>query len=487
MKPVPRIPPTSTCEHDRVRRLLITYIGLAGGLFLAAGSWLGGAKPHTSLRSNIFKALAKPESATGILLWAIGLVLLGVAWWLIRKMDLTVKGALWTAALWAAPLLIAPPLASRDMYAYACQGATMRAGLNPYEVGAATLPCPWLSSMSLGWQKTPAPYGPVWVLMAGLAIVVAGSSLWTALLALRIAAVFGVVLMAWAVPALARAAGVNPTRAIWLGLASPLLMIHIVSGGHNDGLMIGLALAGLVAAHRRQGLLSGGLLGAAIAVKATAGIALPFAVLMLMREKNVKEFARRTGAVIVGTLAFFGLITLASGLGLGWLKGLVSSGDSVQWTAPPTAVGLTIGAIFKTPGHDITRTAIDVSRLVGLCLMVIALVWIWLRALRRYAPGHSAGPLRYLAWALLAVLAFSPVFHPWYVLWPMAVIALTMPDWLPARITAVVLPVLTVPDGDNLALRSKLQGAVTMTVLVIAAAGYGLYRFVRSLRQPRQP
>ncbi|GLZ75727.1 hypothetical protein Afil01_05340 [Actinorhabdospora filicis] len=466
---------------SRVRRLLITYIGLAGGLFLAAGAWLGGARPHTDLRSNIFKALAKPESATGVVLWAVGLIALGYAWWQIRKLDLTVKSALWTAALWAAPLLIAPPLASRDIYAYACQGATLRGGLNPYEVGSNALPCPWLSSMSLGWQKTTAPYGPIWVLMAGLAIVIAGSSLWTALLALRIAAVFGVVLMAWAIPALARAAGTDPTRAIWLGLASPLLVIHLVSGGHNDAVMIGLALAGLVAAQKRRGLLAGGLLGAAIAVKATAGIALPFAVLMLMRERSVREFLTRTAAALAGTLVAFGVITLASGLGFGWLRGLASSGDSVQWTAPPTALGMAVGALSKALGHDVTTGAIEVCRLLGWVALAVSLVWIWLRALKH------GNPLRYLAYALLAVLAFSPVFHPWYALWPMAVIAVTMPDWTPARVAAVGLPFLTVPDGDNLALRTKLVGAVAMSGLVIAAAVYGLRRLGTSLRKARQP
>ncbi|GIG66426.1 polyprenol phosphomannose-dependent alpha 1,6 mannosyltransferase MptB [Phytomonospora endophytica] len=460
-----------------VRRLTITLLGLTGGVLLAVAAWLGGAKPDTDLKSNLQTALSHPDTAAAIGVWALGLAALGVAWWHARKASWSLPATLATAALWAAPLLFAPPLGSRDLYAYACQGATVHGGLNPYEVGSAALPCPWLDSVSLIWHDTPAPYGPVWVLLAGAAVAVAGGNLAVAMTVLRIGALLGVLAMADAIPRLAARTGIDPVRATWLGLASPLLMIHVVSGGHNDALMIGLALLGLLAAANGRGPLSGAALGAAVAVKATAGIALPFAVLLLMRDRTFREFLRRAWVPVAGTVAVFAAITLASGLRLGWLSGLVSSGDSVQWTSPPTAVGMTVGAVSKALGNDVTTGAIEVCRILGWIALAVALVAIWLHAFRRALDASSI--LRHLTWALIAVVALSPVFHPWYMLWPLAVLAVSVPGGplrTAARVVAVALPALTLPDGDNLALRSKLAGAVVMTGLVITTVVLALSR-----------
>lgn len=483
-----------------VRRVSITLLGLTGGVLLAASAWLGGAKPHTDLKSNLFVALSHPATAAAIGVWLAGLAALGTAWWQARNMSWRVSGVLATAALWAAPLLFVPPLGSRDLYAYACQGATFHGGLNPYEVGSAALPCPWLDSVSLIWHDTPAPYGPVWLLFAGGSVAVSGGNLALAIGVLRVAALLGTVAMAYAVPRLAAVAGVDPVRATWLGLASPLLLVHVVSGGHNDALMIGLALLGLYAAVHGRGLASGAALGAAIAVKATAGIALPFAVLLLARRKRADRpgtdsydphltfgcLVRAAWAPLGGAVAVFAAITLATGLRLGWLAGLVSSVDSVQWTSPPTAVGMTVGALSKALGHDVTTGAIQVCRLLGWAALAVALVAIWLRAYRR---GHDTGGiLRHLSYALIAVVALSPVFHPWYVLWPLAVLAVCVqPGRLrtAAAVVAAALPVLTLPDGDNLALRTKLAGAMAMTGLVVWAAVYGLRRLGRRRTRAR--
>ena len=75
-------------------------------------------------------------------------------------------------------------------------------------------------------------------------------------------AVVGVALAAACLPVLARRCGVPAERALWLALASPLVGVHLVSGAHNDALMVGLLAAGLavVAADpgRRWPLLAGG-------------------------------------------------------------------------------------------------------------------------------------------------------------------------------------------------------------------------------------
>ena len=90
------------------------------------------------------------------------------------------------------------------------------------------------------WLDTPTPYGPVWLLLARAVAAVSAVTLWVALLLLRLLAVVGVVVMAWAVPDVARRARLV-ARAAASGWASrcPLVGAHFVGGAHNDALMVG--------------------------------------------------------------------------------------------------------------------------------------------------------------------------------------------------------------------------------------------------------
>ena len=59
-------------------------------------------------------------------------------------------------------------------------------------------------------------------------------------LVMRLLALLGVYLIARYLPRLARACGVEPSLAVWAGLLNPLVLMHFVSGAHNDALMLGL-------------------------------------------------------------------------------------------------------------------------------------------------------------------------------------------------------------------------------------------------------
>jgi len=63
-----------------------------------------------------------------------------------------------------------------------------------------------------------------------------------------------------------------------------------VSGVHNDALLAGLVVAGLAyAATGRFGLRAGVLLGLALAVKVTALVAVPFAVLLITGGRKSQD------------------------------------------------------------------------------------------------------------------------------------------------------------------------------------------------------
>jgi alpha-1,6-mannosyltransferase len=463
----------TTSPGGTARLRLVRYGGFAGMLLLAGAAVRGGAPRLLPAPDAVLDTLTGPQGPLVTVAWVAGLVVVLVAWWLGRAAVPSTRWAAVTAGLWLLPLLFVPPTGSRDMYAYACQGAVYAAGQDPYRVSAADLPCPWLDSVSLIWRDTPAPYGPLFVVVAGTAVRLTGGLVGSFVL-FRLVAVAGVALAAWCVPMLARRCGVPERQARWLVLACPLVGVHLVAGAHNDALMVGLLVAGLLASTGRTAAsaVGGGvLLGLAFEVKATAVVVLPFALLLGGRRRAALLAAGAAGAVAV--------VSVASGLGLGWLRGLAHSGDSVQWTAPPTGVGLTVGYVTRAFGHEVY--AVNVTRAIGLAALAGGLVAVWLWAVR-------AGRLLYGAGLALALtVALSPVFHPWYLAWPLVVLAATSERtrWLAVAATAACF--LVRPDGTNLVRFLNAPAAFAMTALVgyvVVAAARGAVAGCRA-RRPR--
>ncbi|MEU8213903.1 polyprenol phosphomannose-dependent alpha 1,6 mannosyltransferase MptB [Micromonospora sp. NPDC049044] len=458
---------------------LARWTGLAGSALLAVAAFLGGALPDSPLRPTPVSIWQGPHGPLVIAAWLVGTVLLGYAWWALRDSVPSTRWALTTVGLWLLPLLIAPPLASRDVYAYACQGASYAAGINPYEQGVSALPCPWLDTISFIWRDTPAPYGPLFVVLAG-AVVKATGSLTGAIVVFRLIALAGVALTAVSLPVLARRVGVPAERAVWLALGCPLVAVHLVSGAHNDALMVGLLVAGLAVIASRPGrpgpLLAGGaLLGLAAAIKVTALVVVPFAALAaIVGGYSIRALIRHGGWVVGGAVAVVVGVTFAAGLDFGWVGGLARGGDVIAWTSPSTAVGQTVGYLAVPFGAHVD--ALPVTRGTGMAVLALVLLWLWWRA-------RTREPLWYAALALAATVALAPLFHPWYWIWPLAVLAATArrTGWF--TVVALVASFLVLPDGTGLARFTKTVGAPLMTLLVIVFVVW----LVRSARAARQP
>ncbi|BCL13106.1 polyprenol phosphomannose-dependent alpha 1,6 mannosyltransferase MptB [Micromonospora sagamiensis] len=472
-----------TVPAGAARLRLVRWGGLAGAVLLAVASWLGGVFPEfrpgvTPL--GIWRGEHGPLLLTA---WLVGTAGLVVAWWTARHHVPSTRWAYLTAGLWTLPLLASVPTGSRDVYSYACQGWVYASGGDPYAGGVAAAGCPWVDAISPIWRDTAAPYGPVFVLLAGAAAALGGSLLGTVAL-LRVVAVLGVLLTAACLPALARAAGVPAQRAVWLVLACPLVGVHLVAGAHNDAVMVGLLLAGLLLVVRHPGqrprLLAGGaLLGLAVAVKVTALVVLPFAALAAVAGIVTVRALLRDGLwVVAGAVAALLASSAASGLGFGWIGGLTRSGDSEQWTSPATAVGFTVDYAGRLLGRD--PNAVPVVRAVAVVLLAVLLVALWFRAwhglrrlsgvrqrVARLAAARPRAALTGAGLALAATVALAPVFHPWYAVWPLAVLAVaaTRTTWF--LVPCAVASFLTLPDGTNLARFTKAPGALLMTALVI--------------------
>ncbi|GIG87173.1 polyprenol phosphomannose-dependent alpha 1,6 mannosyltransferase MptB [Plantactinospora endophytica] len=445
--------------RDRLSPGRLRWLGLLGSALMAASAHLAGSATDRG-----------PGWLLGVGLWLVGAGGLAAVWWRLR--DVAAPGwLLSTGALWALPLLLAPPLGSSDVYAYACQGEIVGAGLDPYAVGPDALPCRWLESVAPSWRETPAPYGALWLVVEQFAAVVSLGSLPLAVTVLRLVAIAGTLLATAAGARLARHCGGNPARVVWLGAIGPLPLVHVVSGAHNDALLAGLVVLGLLAAVELRTVLgrlavAGVAFGAAASVKATALVVVPFALAVVPWARTGRRRIA-AGAVLAGaTLGTILLLAGVTGHGFGFVRSWPATAGNVQWSSIPTGVGMAVGYGLRAVGRpEAFGSAVELARLAGLVALGVVLLVAWRRALR----GGTGTAVSAAGVALLATALLGPVFYAWYALAGVAVLAATAPR---GRLTTVLdagsagLVFLTLPDSLGLVTKTKVPGALLDVALV---------------------
>ncbi len=425
----------------------------------------------------------------------VGLAVLGMAWLHLgravrrREPGTEETRLLRIAALWGAPLVLAVPLFSRDLYSYAAQAQITHAGLDPYTSGPASLSGPFLDEISAMWVDTPAPYGPLWLSFGRLVAMITRDHVVITVLCMRLLAVAGVLLIARYLPRLAVACGVDPRGALWLGLLNPLVLVHFVAGGHNDALMLGLVVAGItiaIEATEERWVAAGvALATCAVMVKAPAVLAVGFLAPVWARRLSgratLPRACLRVGAVALATA---GLVTFASGLGLGWVRALNTPGQVVTWLSVPTGLGMLADVLRGLPNFVTSADpTISVLRIVGQAITVVVVLALWLRARR-------LGPVRALALALLAVVMLGPVVQPWYVIWPIAIgAAVRLPHrvWLLAAGASVWLSMMITPQGENLFLERWPTVATALASIAVTYTVLGHERGRRTSRPDDGP
>lgn len=451
-------------------------VGLGGSVLLSAGAMGAGVLPRPDpLRDAVVLSALRggPGRIACIVVAAVGMLLLVAAWLLLGRAveHVTTRWLFTTAACWALPMVVVPPILSRDVYGYAVAGKMLQLGIDPYAHGAADLANSWVPSTSTSWLHVPFAYGPLFLLLARGIITVTGNSLVAGVFGMRALAIVGTVLLAFALPRAARACGVDERRAVWLGLVNPLVLAHFVGGAHADALMVGLMVAGLALAAGRWPATGVVLCTLAVAVKATAAVALPFVALMwVLRLPNRRwPLAHAIAASILVAGGVFAAVTAVSGVGYGWITTVNTVGLTQQWTSVPTGLGLVLGG---------SSAVLAVTRGIAFAAIAVIAVVVWIRAAR---VGGIRPAVEGCGWVLLAVVALGPAVHPWYVTWPVAVLAAAGITGRPRTAivaTAAALCFLVLPDGYNLARATEPVGLVFDVLVMLGLVVVG----VRALR-----
>jgi hypothetical protein len=300
--------------------------------------------------------------------------------------------------------LVGPPLFSADVFgyvAYARLGALHH--LDPYTHGSVAVPLdPVLPFVR--WGHLTSPYGPAFTI-ASYALVPLGvaGSLWTLKL-LAVASSLGVVgLVARLVDLLGRPS----LPAIALVGLNPLLLVYGVGGAHNDLLVTLVVLAAVTMSLTAREAAGGATLVVAAAMKASAGLQLPF-----MLVGSARKRALAIGVIAALVLVFLAALAAFGVHGAGFVGQIRLQQHLVAGGSVPNMVGRALGLGGITDG---IRMAAFVALAVSIA---VALRNAW-------RAGEGGDWITPAGWATLALLVTTAWLVPWYVIWllPLAAVS----------------------------------------------------------------
>ncbi len=471
------------------RAVVLACLGLTGSLLmtLSGPRLFGGGDQVTWWFSPSFPS-AHFAFYAGMLLLAGAWLALGTC----AREGVLAPRALWLiAAVWALPLAVGPPLFSHDVYSYLAQGTIAHLGRNPYhdpptilaQLGHRHV----LDAVSPFWRKTTAPYGPLFLGLVSGIVSLTGSHVVAGVLAVRGLELIGFALVAVFVPRLARSLGADPSRAVWLALLSPLVLFELIAAGHNDLLMVGLMVAGVTFAVEGRPLVGIGLCLVAATIKVPAGVAALFIAAAWLRTIDTRQGLFRAALQMLGiTVAVLALVSVVTGLGLGWISSSVfSTPQRVQLAITPfTALGWTVAHALRDVGLSISSKHLE-STLIEIAFVCTLALGGWLLYRARFANF-----VRYLG-ILFVVFAFcGPAAWPWYFAWGITLLA-ACPSIQFSRLAAVAIAVsvfVVKPDG-MLALPLKTSPLMLLAYVLIGVALVWVWRRRRGgvVRLPTAP
>jgi hypothetical protein len=298
---------------------------------------------------------------------------------------------------------VAPVLLSHDVFSYVDYARLgVVHGLDPYVHPPLAAPAdPAFADVT--WTEATSAYGPLFTLATyPLAWLPVG----VAVAALKGVAALSVLALAAVVARIAVWRGLDPLRAAAFVALNPLVLVHVVGGAHNDGLTMLLVMVGVAAVLAGRELGGGVAFVAAIAVKASALVVAPFALVG----------ARRRGLLLLGELLAAIAVAVAASIAFGW-----------DWTG---ALGLAGENQDRTSHMSIPITLArltgldpDPVRAAALLLYAAAVVLLLVRAWRGHDWVRAAG------WATLGLLLATSWLLPWYLIWllPLAAISRSRP------------------------------------------------------------
>ena len=310
---------------------------------------------------------------------------------------------------------LAPILLSHDVYSYVDYARLgVRHGLDPYVHPPLAAPGD-AAYAQVTWPDTTSAYGPLFTL---LTYPLAWLPVGTAVAVLKAVAALSVLGIALLTSRIAAWRGVDPLRAAAFVALNPLVLVHVVGGAHNDGLMMLSAMLAVAAILTARELAGGAALAAAIATKLSATFVAPFALIGAAtssptgRKRSYMDRNRPVGGLLLGAIGTALAIGVAAYLAFGWdwLHGFGLAGENQSRTSH-MSIPITFARLTGL-GPDGVRLA---AAILFTTLIAYLLVWTW----------RGGDWVRAAAWAGFGLLLATAWLLPWYLIWPLPLVAIS--------------------------------------------------------------
>lgn len=287
---------------------------------------------------------------------------------------------------------LAPTLVSSDVFGYIAYAREAAAhGLNPYVAPPIALGHDAILPF-VYWRHQPSPYGPLFTILGlPLGLTSPAVALWS----LKAVTAAASIALTGLVGVLARRRGVDPARAMVLVGLNPVLIVYAVSGAHNDVLGALAVTVALTLVARGRAAAGGAAAIAAVGIKVTFGLALPFVLIAARRrDAAARGAALAAAALTVPTLLLFGghVIDQVRRIASQPLFDVAFSGPDRLAAALGMSIDGTIRLVCTAAG-------------AAVALAMIGRAW------------RGGDPVAAMGWAFLALIASIASLAPWYLVW----------------------------------------------------------------------
>jgi alpha-1,6-mannosyltransferase len=421
----PVVPSFSRVKAGHRALIANSFLGgmIVSAFLMAAGAAAKHYGPTLHIHHGLPNSLRGPLHGLGLSLsgdaFAVLFIVLGLCYLGVLLFADSVRFRVGIGAIVALHVvfLVAPPLLSSDIFnyvGYARLDAVHH--LNPYVHPLSAAPTD-PSYIYVGWPLNTTAYGPLFTLGSlPLGWVSFTAGIWLLKLSAALASL-GCVALVWLCATRLGRPALPAT--LFFGL-NPILLAYAIGGAHNDLLMLVAALGGIymLLGARESGMAT---LVVAVAVKSSAVVLLPFALLGSRRPWKAFLWGAGAAAVIgVVTLLVFG--THISSL----LHVLQHDARLETPNDVPGVINDVLGLGIST--HTLGR--------IGMVVLLPAIALLLVRVYRGGDWLENAG------WATCAVIVTTTWFLPWYLIWFLPLAALAVRPY--QRATALALTALAI-------------------------------------------
>jgi hypothetical protein len=370
-------------------------------------------------------------------------------------------------------LLTIHPTTSLDLYDYLYRGhMAARYGANNFIQSPEDLRALDRLYWYTAWRRATTAYGPLWEIISTTVARFSGAHLWNLIVGFKLNSWLGWLLCGLAIMLTSQA--VQRPLSLYLWFWNPLVLWELVGAGHNDGWMLFFGVLAYWALPRRPAL---------ALVLLTLGTLIKYALALLWPVFLVAALSRLPtwrGRVLFALRAGMLCVTLTVLAYLPWWAGEATLEQLRErgelFANSPLALAR---AIFGT--EETTKELDPLLMQIGLGLLAVGMLIALWRAWRKpeQLPFIGAG---LLLWFMLVASAW---YQPWYLTWPIALLALRPEQgrwqWLAGGLAlgsillypaaASLRPWLDWP-GDGVAWQ-----ALVLLLMYLPAVGFILYHY----------